>query len=104
MSGERYWVIVDFAGYQAGVKGPNGSRYSGTWRLMNTAKTPYPAAAAPQGSTVGRIMEFRVAIQGAAVPLPDTTYNPATGAPLRSPMVRLTGATVRRPASSPSTR
>jgi spore coat protein A len=92
MSGERYWVIVDFAGYQAGVIGPNGAAYSGTWRLMNTAKTPYPAGAAPQGSTVGRIMEFRVG----ALTAPDTSYNPATGAPLRAPMVRLTGATVQK--------
>jgi FtsP/CotA-like multicopper oxidase with cupredoxin domain len=93
MSGERYWVIVDFAGYQAGVIGPNGAPYSGTWRLMNTAKTPYPAGAAPQGSTVGRIMEFRVA--GGQVT--DSTYNPA--APLqslRAPMVRLTSATVQK--------
>ncbi len=78
MPGERYWVIVDFAGYQAGVIGPNGAAYSGNWLLTNNAKTPYPAGAAPQGTTVGRIMEFRVA---GAPPAPgDTSYNPATGA------------------------
>jgi spore coat protein A len=93
MSGERYWVIVDFKGYEAGVIGPNGAAYSGTWRLINTAKTPYPAGAAPQGRTVGRIMEFRVA----GGPVTDTSYNPATGTPLRStPMVRLTGAAVNK--------
>jgi spore coat protein A len=92
MSGERYWVIVDFAGYQAGVIGPNGSPYSGTWLLKNNAKTPYPAGASPQGSTVGRIMLFRVG----ALTAPDTSYDPASGAPLRTPMVRLTGAAVQK--------
>lgn len=92
MPGERYWVIVDFAGYQAGVVGPNGSPYSGAWLLRNGAKTPYPAGAAPQGATVGRIMQFRVA--GGSVA--DSSYDPATGAPLRTPMVRLTGAAVQK--------
>jgi len=92
MSGERYWVIVDFAGYEAGVIGPNGSPYSGTWLLKNTAKTPFPAGATPNGNTLGRIMQFRVA--GGAVN--DTSYNPASLAPLRTPMVRLTGATVQK--------
>jgi spore coat protein A len=92
MSGERYWVIVDFEGYQAGVIGPNGLPYSGNWLLMNGAKTPYPAGAPPQGSTVGRIMQFRVA----GGPVNDTSYNPATGAALRTPMVRLTGTTVQK--------
>jgi spore coat protein A len=94
MSGERYWVIVDFKGYEAGKVGPNGVPYSGSWNLKNNAKTPYPAGAAPQGSTVGRIMQFRVA---GPPPVKDLSYNPATGAPLRStPMVRLTGATVQK--------
>ena len=53
MSGERYWVIVDFKGYEAGKIGPNGVAYSGKWLLKNTAKTPYPAGAAPQGTTAG---------------------------------------------------
>jgi spore coat protein A, manganese oxidase len=94
MSGERYWVIVDFKGYEAGKVGPNGVPYSGSWNLKNNAKTPYPAGAAPQGSTVGRIMQFRVA---GPPPVKDLSYNPATGAPLRStPMVRLTGAIVQK--------
>jgi spore coat protein A len=93
MSGERYWVIVDFNGYQAGVIGPNGAAYSGNWLLKNNAKTPYPAGASPQGSTVGRIMLFRVVL-----PLtePDNSYDPASGAALRTPMVRLTGASVQQ--------
>jgi spore coat protein A len=92
MSGERYWVIVDFKGYEAGVIGPNGAAYSGNWLLKNNAKTPYPAGASPQGSTVGRIMLFRVGALTAA----DTSYDPATGTPLRAPMVRLTSAPVQK--------
>jgi spore coat protein A len=94
MSGERYWVIVDFANYQAGMTGNLGLPYSGTWLLKNNAKTPYPAGAAPQGSTVGRIMQFRVG----ALTAPDTSFDPALpGVTLRpTPMVRLTGATVQK--------
>jgi spore coat protein A len=87
MPGERYWAIVDFSGFKAGAVGPNGAAYSGYWLLRNNAKTPYPAGEAAMGSTVGRIMLFRVVL-----PLydPDTSYDPATLAPLRTPMVRLT--------------
>jgi len=92
MPGERYWVIVDFAGFQAGVVGPNGLPYSGTWLLKNTAKTPYPAGATPMGNTLGRIMQFRVA----GGPVVDGSYNPATLGALRTPMVRLTGAEVQQ--------
>jgi len=93
LPGERYWVIVDFEGYQAGVVGPNGAAYSGTWLLKNTAKTPYPGGASPQGATTARIMLFRV-LGGL---LTDVSYNPASGAPLRNtPMVRLTTPTVTR--------
>jgi FtsP/CotA-like multicopper oxidase with cupredoxin domain len=80
MSGERYMVIVDFAGYQAGVVGPNGRPYSGNWVLRNQAKAPYPAGAAPVANTTGRIMQFRVL----GTPGTDTSFNPATpGATLR---------------------
>ncbi|MHB1318594.1 MAG: multicopper oxidase family protein, partial [Anaerolineae bacterium] len=80
MSGERYWVVVDFSGYEAGVIGPNGQPYSGRWLLRNNAKTPYPAGAAPKGNTVGRIMEFRVG----GGPVADTSFDPALpGATLR---------------------
>jgi FtsP/CotA-like multicopper oxidase with cupredoxin domain len=91
MSGERYLVIIDFAGYQAGVKGPNGLRYSGSWILKNTAKTPFPGGAAPSGSTTGRIMQFRVV----GTPGTDTSFNPAAvGATVRpTPMVRLVNPT-----------
>ena len=92
MPGERYWVIVDFNGYGAGKIGPNGIPYSGTWLLKNTAKAPYPGGASPHGNTTGRIMQFRV-LGG---PVDDPSYNPASGAPLRTPMVRLNGATVNK--------
>ena len=74
--------------------GPNGIAYSGNWLLKNTAKTPYPAGAAPKGNTVGRIMQFRVA----APPVTDTSFNPARRATLRCarPMVRLAGRSPRR--------
>ena len=87
MPGERYWVIVDFKGYEAGVVGPNRVAYSGTWMLKNTAKAPFPGGATPNQGTTDRIMQFSV-LGG---PVADTSYNPATLAPLRSPMVRLTG-------------
>jgi len=80
MSGERYLVIIDFAGYQAGVIGPNGRPYSGNWILRNTAKTPFPGGAAAIGGTTGQIMQFRV-IGTAGT---DTSFNPAVvGATLR---------------------
>ena len=75
LPGERADIIIDFAGL------PPGTRLL----LRNTAKAPYPGGTAPSGSTTGRIMEFRVIPQTA----PDTSYNPATGTPLRKPMVRL---------------
>jgi FtsP/CotA-like multicopper oxidase with cupredoxin domain len=67
--GERYEVIIDFAGF------------GGTNIIVrNTARTPFPKGAPPQGSTLGRIMQFRVA----AGTVGDLTYNPAAGVPLRT--------------------
>ncbi len=87
MPGERYLAIIDFAGFQAGVRGPNGLAYSGHWLLRNTAKAPYPGGANPLGQTTGRIMQFNVV----GSPGTDTTFNPAVpGAKVRpNPMVRL---------------
>jgi len=71
MPGERYEVIIDFAGL------------AGTNLVMkNTGKTPYPRGAQPQGATVGRIIQFRVT----APPLSfvDSSYNPAGGTPIRT--------------------
>jgi len=69
--GERYEVIIDFANLPLGTN----------LILKNTAKTPFPAGAAPQGATTGQIMQFRVSQPLAEV---DSTYNPALGTPLRS--------------------
>ena len=67
--GERYEVIIDFAGYA----GQN-------LIIKNTGRTPYPKGAPPQGSTLGRLMQFRVG----AAPVADTSYDPASGVPLRT--------------------
>lgn len=75
MPGERAEVIIDFSGLPAGTN----------LILRNIAKTPYPGGTSPQGNTLGRIMQFRVTTLSA----PDTSYNPATLAPLRSPIARL---------------
>jgi spore coat protein A len=69
MPGERYEVIIDFAGF------------AGTDLIVrNTAKTPYPSGDTPHGNTIGRILQFRVG----AGPVADTSYDPATGAALRT--------------------
>jgi spore coat protein A len=93
MPGERYEAIIDFAGYAAGAIGPNGQPYSGQWMLQNTARAPYPSGDPAQGATTGRIMKFIVGgCASAQCGASDTSYNPATGTPLRSPMVRLANA------------
>ena len=96
LSGERYMVIIDFAGYQAGAIGPNGLPYSGNWILRNTAKTPFPGGGAAIGGTTGQVMQFRVG----ALTAPDTSFNPAVlGATVRpTPMVRLVNPTTGTPA------
>jgi FtsP/CotA-like multicopper oxidase with cupredoxin domain len=89
--GERADVIVDFAGL-AGH----------TFTLRNTANAPYPSGGAPDPETNGQIMQFRVSLplQG-----PDTTLNPARGAPLRGgpgqppAIVRLVDPTSGAPAA-----
>lgn len=76
--GERYEVIIDFSGFP----GTN-------LIIRNTGRTPYPKGAPPQGSTLGRIVQFRVN----AAPVTDNSYNPASGTPLRTGtqmIVRLT--------------
>jgi FtsP/CotA-like multicopper oxidase with cupredoxin domain len=75
MPGERADVIIDFAGLQGQ-----------TLILRNTGRTPFPKGTPPQGSTLGRIIQIRVnqRLNG-----PDTSYNPASGTPLRTPMIRL---------------
>jgi FtsP/CotA-like multicopper oxidase with cupredoxin domain len=67
MPGERYEIIIDFAGIPAGTN----------LVLRNTAPTVYGN---PKASTTGRIMQFRVS---ANAPV-DTGYDPASGTPIRS--------------------
>ncbi len=74
LPGERADVIVDF-------KGLAGQ----TLILKNVARTPYPKGTSPHGATLGRILQFRV--KNASVS--DASYDPASGIPLRPPMVRL---------------
>jgi spore coat protein A len=88
MPGERYEVVVDFAG----LAGQN-------LIFRNTGRTPYPKGGPPQGKTLGRVMQFRV---GAAT-VADTSYDPATLAPLRkTPMVRLATAGALAPGVAPT--
>jgi FtsP/CotA-like multicopper oxidase with cupredoxin domain len=75
MPGERADFIVDFAGLAPGTQ----------LILRNVAKTPYPAGDTVDGTTLGRVMQIRVVAGGGT----DTSYNPATGGALRTPMVRL---------------
>src|SRR5262249_17432447 len=75
MPGERADLIIDFAGFTPGT----------LLLLRNNAKSPYPAGDTVNGSTVGRILQFRV-VPGSGT---DTTYDPALGGALRTPMVRL---------------
>src|SRR4029434_5513052 len=48
--------------------------------MRNAGRTPYPLGEPPSGSTVGRIIQFRV--QPGAVT--DLTYDPASGIPIRT--------------------
>jgi spore coat protein A, manganese oxidase len=74
MPGERVDVIIDFAGF-AGQ----------TLIMRNTGRTPYPKGTPPHGTTLGQIIQFRVG-PGSVT---DASYNPASGIPLRPPLVRL---------------
>ncbi len=72
--GERADIIIDFAGYQGQ-----------TLTMVNSAKGPFPKGTAPDPQTVGQVMELRVGTGTVS----DTTYDPATGAALRTPLIRL---------------
>jgi FtsP/CotA-like multicopper oxidase with cupredoxin domain len=69
LPGERADVIVDFAGYEGR-----------TLLLRNSGRTPYPKGPTPDGRTLGRIVQFRVQTG----PASDTSYDPASGTPLRT--------------------
>jgi len=81
MPGERYDVIIDFAGYA-----------NKNLVLRNTGRTPFPKGPPPTGTTLGQLMKFVV---GPAPAVPDASYNPAApGAQLRlvaQQIVRLPG-------------
>jgi spore coat protein A len=76
MPGERAGFIIDFAGY-AGQ----------TLLIRNTGRTPYPKGESPAGSTLGQILQIRVGTSSSYNP--DNSYNPASGIPLRTPLIRL---------------
>jgi spore coat protein A len=78
MPGERADIIIDFAGL-AGKQ----------LILSNTGRTPFPKGAPPNGSTVGRIIQFRVGSSTLGQGVADTSYNPALGVALRPAMPRL---------------
>ena len=82
MPGERYELIVDFGKVKPGQDVV----------MHNTGRTPFPKGSPPQGSTLGRIVEFRVRCGASGCPV-DTSYDPSTGAPIRAAgqkIVRLT--------------
>jgi FtsP/CotA-like multicopper oxidase with cupredoxin domain len=76
MPGERYEVIVDFAGVPPGTN----------LILRNTGRTPYPKGAPPNGSTLGQIVQFRVgACTSGFCGAGDTSFNPVVaGAVIRT--------------------
>ena len=73
MTGERVGVISDFAGFEGQ-----------TLVMRNTGRTPYEKGEPPHGATLGEVIQFRVA-PGA---VSDASYDPASGIPLRTPMIR----------------
>jgi spore coat protein A, manganese oxidase len=84
MPGERYEVIIDFAGQPPGT----------SLFLKNVAKTPFPNGVTPDGATIGQLMEFRVGTCSTVCGPADQSYDPVSGGPLRrnQPIVRLANA------------
>ena len=68
--GERYDVIVDFTGLEGQ-----------TVTVHNDANAPYPDGDVPTPNLQTNILQFVVN----STPVADTSYNPATGGPLRGP-------------------
>lgn len=79
--GERADVVIDFSANPGAV-----------WTLRNSGRTPYPKGGPPQGSTVGRIMQFIVngTMVSAANPANPGTDKSLLPAALRAPLVQLT--------------
>jgi FtsP/CotA-like multicopper oxidase with cupredoxin domain len=63
MPGERYEVLIDFAGLPAGT----------TLVLRNTAAAPYPSGDPVDPDTTGQIMQFRIT----GAPVSDDSFDPA---------------------------
>jgi FtsP/CotA-like multicopper oxidase with cupredoxin domain len=75
LPGERADVIIDFAG----LAGQD-------LILRNIGRSPYTKGEPPNGSTLGRILQFRIQNETVA----DTSFDPASGVAVRStPLVRL---------------
>ncbi len=88
MSGERYQVIIDFAGYQAGMIGPNGLPYSGNWLLKNTGQDPI-SRPAPRRLRAPPARSCNSGLRALPGPTPASTRL-RLGATVRpAPMVRL---------------
>lgn len=86
MPGERYEVIIDFSGVAPGTN----------LIIKNTAKTPYPRGAVPNGATTGQILQFRVGnCTSGNCAAADVSFNPAApGTAIRAvgqTIVRLPG-------------
>ena len=89
MPGERYWVIVDFAGYRAGRARAHGIAYSGNWRAQERRQDPLSRRRRSQGQHRGP----RHAVPGERRRrCADGSYNPALRRrTCATPMVRLAG-------------
>jgi spore coat protein A len=77
MPGERYGIIIDFADPVWKALLPKKTTFPLNLVLRNTAAT---VNGNPKASTEGRIMQFRVS----AIAPTDTSYDPASGIPIRS--------------------
>ncbi len=98
MPGERYEIIVDFADpVWKGLLAAKGVTFPLNLILRNTAPT---VDGNPKASTEGRIMQFRVSANAPA----DTSYDPASGIPIRSggqTIKRLVNTATGTPAVTP---
>ncbi|MGD8921746.1 MAG: multicopper oxidase domain-containing protein [Candidatus Zixiibacteriota bacterium] len=84
--GERADLVIDFGS----VANPNAALPYAVWTLKNSGNAPYPKGGPPNGSTIGRIMQFIVngqmvgadnsVVTGRATPL-EKLANFATGTP-----------------------
>jgi len=83
MPGERADVVIDFSTSPAGT----------VWTVRNSGRTPYPNGGPPNGSTLGRIMQF--VVNGLKVDGPDANtdvidYSQVPASLRGTPLVKLT--------------